>query len=214
MRRLAMVAALILLPAVPCLYAQHHGGGFGGGMRVAPSFSRAGISAQHSFITTAPHNNGVHIVTAFPHHHHGYYRYRYPYYPYYGYGYWYDPGLWGSASSYDSPDAYYEQNQQLSQQINELSNEVARLREDQEARAYAAPPPQPPAAPAKAEPAVSTVLVFQDRHREEIQNYAVVGHTLWVFNQDRARKIPLAQLDLPATSKANDERGVDFSVPR
>jgi hypothetical protein len=28
------------------------------------------------------------------------------------------------------------------------------------------------------------------------------------------KKIPIAQLDLPATVKMNDDRGVDFQVPR
>ncbi len=42
----------------------------------------------------------------------------------------------------------------------------------------------------------------------------MVGHTLWIFNQDRAKKVPLAELDLPATAKVNDDRGVDFSIPR
>ena len=178
--------------------------------------------------TTAPHNNGVHFGTSWGHgfHHHGFHRYSrfygygYPYYgygyPYYGY-YGYDPWLWGSASSDDYADQYDQQNQQLSQQVNDLSNEVARLREEQQVRAYAPPvPPTPPSPSAaqKSDPLPATVLVFQDKHREEIQNYAVVGHTLWVFSEQRARKIPLAQLDLPATSKANDDRGVDFDIPR
>ena len=59
-----------------------------------------------------------------------------------------------------------------------------------------------------------TVLVFRDRHTEEIQNYAITGKTLWVFNEQRARKIPLAELDLPATTKANEDRGIDFRVPQ
>jgi hypothetical protein len=46
-----------------------------------------------------------------------------------------------------------------------------------------------------------------------VQNYAIVGQTLWSFAPQHTQKIPLADLDLPATSKANDERGVDFHVP-
>ena len=65
---------------------------------------------------------------------------------------------------------------------------------------------------AKADPA--TVLVFQDQRQREIQNYAIVGQTLWNFTPQRTEKIPLAQLDIPATVKANDDRGVDFRVPR
>jgi len=46
-----------------------------------------------------------------------------------------------------------------------------------------------------------------------VQNYAIVGQTLWNFAPQHTQKIPLADLDLPATTKANDERGVDFRLP-
>jgi hypothetical protein len=59
----------------------------------------------------------------------------------------------------------------------------------------------------------STVLVFKDGHRSEVLNYAVVGDTLFDFAADRTRKILLADLDLPATRKVNDDRGVDFQIP-
>jgi hypothetical protein len=58
-----------------------------------------------------------------------------------------------------------------------------------------------------------TELVFRDKHTEEVQNYAIVGQTLWVLSVQRARKIPLAELDIPATKKANDDRGVEFQLP-
>jgi hypothetical protein len=34
-----------------------------------------------------------------------------------------------------------------------------------------------------------------------------------VLNDQAAKKIPLAQLDIEATVKMNDDRGVDFQVP-
>lgn len=68
-----------------------------------------------------------------------------------------------------------------------------------------------PEEPVVAQP--STVLIFRDGHRAEILNYAVVGDTLFDLGADRTHKILLADLDLPATRKANDDRGVDFQVP-
>jgi hypothetical protein len=65
--------------------------------------------------------------------------------------------------------------------------------------------------PVPAQP--STVLVFKDGHQSEVLNYAIVGDTLFDLGAGRARKIRLADLDLPATGKANDERGVDFQIP-
>lgn len=68
-----------------------------------------------------------------------------------------------------------------------------------------------PEAPVAEQP--STVLIFKDGHRAEVLNYAVVGNTLFDFAADRTHKILLADLDLPATHKANDDRGVDFQTP-
>jgi hypothetical protein len=59
----------------------------------------------------------------------------------------------------------------------------------------------------------STVLVFKDGHQVDVVNYAIVGDTLFNFADGRTRKILLADLDLPATHKANDDRGVDFQIP-
>ncbi len=73
--------------------------------------------------------------------------------------------------------------------------------------------PVPAAAedPVTAQP--STVLVFKDGHQSDVLNYAIVGDTLFDLGAGRTRKIRLADLDLPATGKANDERGVDFQIP-
>lgn len=58
-----------------------------------------------------------------------------------------------------------------------------------------------------------TVLVFRDQHQQEIRNYAIVGQTLWNFAAQRTEKIPLDNLDLAATVKANEDRGITFVVP-
>ncbi|HEX6879844.1 MAG TPA: hypothetical protein VF135_05740 [Terriglobales bacterium] len=59
---------------------------------------------------------------------------------------------------------------------------------------------------------VRTLLIFKDGHRLEIANYAIMGSTLYVFAGDH-RKIPLVDLDLDATQKANEDRGTDFRLP-
>jgi hypothetical protein len=58
------------------------------------------------------------------------------------------------------------------------------------------------------------VLVFRDQHQQEVQNYAIADGTLWVLSAQSAKKIPLAALDLDATRKVNDDRGVEFQLPR
>jgi hypothetical protein len=67
--------------------------------------------------------------------------------------------------------------------------------------------------PDKPEPMPQTVLVFRDGHTVEVSNYAIVGDTLFDLTPGQYQRISLAQLDLPATQRQNDDRGVDFSLP-
>ncbi len=157
-------------------------------------------------------------------------------YPWWGYGYagwggypWWgwSGGLGGYDSGYYADNSYsaqtypsyvyvtpsdssdYPQSYQVQQdEIDRLNNEVDRLR--------AQGPAQNPASQPQGkmtEIRGETVLVYRDGHAEEIQNYAIVGKTIWVFNEARARKIPLADLDLAATKRDNEDRGIDFVVP-
>ena len=157
--------------------------------------------------------------------HHPYFRCRYPWWGYRGYyGYpwglgWYGGTgfVWSDASysnpaesnpayAYPPPDnssasiAYEQQ-----REIDRLNDEVARLRAERAPANSALEPP--------AQIRADTLLVFRDRHSEEIRNYAIAGQTLWVFTQQRARKIPIGELDVPATTKANADRGIDFRLP-
>lgn len=79
------------------------------------------------------------------------------------------------------------------------------------ADAWAKPAPGEPEEPVATQP--STVLVFKDGHQSDVLNYAIVGDTLFDLGAGRTHKILLADLDLPATRKANDDRGVDFQIP-
>lgn len=58
-----------------------------------------------------------------------------------------------------------------------------------------------------------TVLVFKDGHQIEVENYAIVGSTLYDLSEGHRRKIPLSDLDLDATTEQNDRRGIDFQIP-
>ncbi len=95
--------------------------------------------------------------------------------------------------------------QQQQDEIDRLNDELARLRSHQTPANESNQP----------RPAVhtKTVLVFHDKHTEEVENYAIVGQTLWVFDERQARKIRIADLDVPETRKANEDRGIDFQLP-
>jgi len=86
------------------------------------------------------------------------------------------------------------------------TREIAR-----KAGSSAKPTPSEPVEPVTAQP--STVLIFKDGHQSDVINYAIVGDTLFDFGAGRTRRILLADLDLAATRKANDDLGVDFQIP-
>jgi hypothetical protein len=90
----------------------------------------------------------------------------------------------------------------LQRDVQTLSGKIDRLQADVQARNR----------PTAQEPA--TALVFRDQHVMEVRNYAISGGTLWVLGEQQSKKIPLAQLDLDATAKMNDDRGVDFQLPK
>jgi hypothetical protein len=139
-----------------------------------------------------------------------------------GWGWGYDPG-WSSWDDQDRrfDEDYYRQ-YQLADEWNQRSLAEQRMRRQQDEAeddqdAYTPRSPMRRPAPENVgqpqEPVPATVLVFRDQHKEEISNYAIVGQMLMSFSAQRTKRIPLADLDVAATEKANDDRGVNFRVP-
>jgi hypothetical protein len=182
------------------------GGPAFGGMHNAPS-------ARSSF--RGEGFGGRRLRTGGFHHCYGC-RFRNGYSLYGGYAGYYDPYWWGSSSSYNY-DEEQTREQALASEMNAVNLEEQNLRErenwDRERNqdSYARRPREREEHSA-AVPA--TVLVFRDQHQQEVRNYAIAGGTLWVFNEQAAKKIPLSDLDLAATARMNDEHGVDFQVPK
>jgi hypothetical protein len=110
-----------------------------------------------------------------------------------------------------APSTVAYQEGDLSRQVERLTDEVERLREEQASREQARQTVQP--RPSVEDKAATTILVFHDGRRSEVQNFAIVGQTLWVFTQQRARKIPVSDLDVEATKEVNAGRGIDFRLP-
>jgi hypothetical protein len=234
MRRWVFMAALSAALLVVPLWAQRggHGGMAGGGGRGAPVGVPHGGGAWGGGVFHGGYGHG-------PYGHPGHYPFypgnnrfypwRYPWgwgYGWYGYP-WASSGLYGgigwSGASYSYPvqpdPAYvypYPDNTSShvadiqQREIDRLDEEVARLRAERDSDLARNSAPQPPP---KAQVRAETVLVYRNHRTEEIENYAIVGKTLWVFTERRSRKIPIADLDVPATAKANDARGIDFQLP-
>jgi len=69
-----------------------------------------------------------------------------------------------------------------------------------------------------AQPLPAAVLVFRDGHFEEAAKYTIVGGIIYLkadywTTGSWTRKIPVTDLDVPATLKANIDRGAKFSLP-
>ena len=206
----------------------HMGGGsvggrhFGGGMHHGPGFSRGFTRVPRSGSSSRGFHGGRGpTITNFGFNHRRCWNCRR-----FGWGWgnpwwysgYYDPyWWWDHGPSYDED---YERNRQIAAEMNAQNLEEMRMRQqdaggDQDIYAGSSPaaraadPPQSSGDPIMP----ATVLVFRDQHKQEVENYAIVGQTLWAFAPQHTRKIPLADLDLEATARANDDRGVTFKVP-
>ena len=111
-----------------------------------------------------------------------------------------------------TPTTVMDRASDLAREVDRLANEVELMREEQVSREQARQV-APQARPSVEEKAPTTILVFRDGHRSEVQNYAVVGQTIWLFTEQRARKIPVSDLDVETTKKVNADRGVEFPLP-
>jgi hypothetical protein len=223
MRRWLAIAALGAAFVAAPAFARGGGGGHGGGGGFhGGGFGGHGMAMGHGgagFRGGWGHGAGfggygwrggthIRIRTGYP-------GWRYGYNGWYGYpwwGGWYGYGDADYADNSYADQSYpvyvptpYAQNDALAEQVGRLSDEISQLREQ---RQQSSTPTR-----AAAQPEL-TELIFRDRHSEEVQNYAIVGPTLWVLNEQHSRKIALAELDVPATVKANEDRGVEFQLPR
>lgn len=135
-------------------------------------------------------------------------------YPY-GYGYVY--GVPYYVPYYDSEGDQPEDQQMSAQPVSEPRNGATIFEHNgqpsEENEGYAAREDRPESSPQNnVAPLAPTVLVFRDGHQQEIDSYAIAGSKLIVLGE-RPQKIALSDLDLDATAKLNDDRGVDFKLP-
>ena len=134
----------------------------------------------------------------------------------------YDPWIWSTWEDEDRrfDEDYYRGYAMADEWNRRQREEIEMMRQEQEDGDQDAYAPHSSARQATSSSASQpepmlppTVLVYRDQHKEEVSNYAIVGQTLWSFSAQRTKKIPLADLDVAATQKANDDRGLTFNVP-
>lgn len=90
----------------------------------------------------------------------------------------------------------------LGEQVQRLTDQMNNLMSGPQA----AQPPQEPAPPP-----IPLTVVLRDGQHLTVQNYAITGNTLWDFTGNgAARKIPVANIDVAASSKATEANGGEF----
>ncbi len=149
------------------------------------------------------------------------------YFPYYS-AYW-DPYYASDFQSrYENYDAegsvytehynpHYRKDGNLERDVQTLNGKIDRLQADVEAQNVEAQNNDARNVDARNQPTEEqplTALVFRDQHVLEVRNYVISGGTLWVLSERQSKKIPLGELDLEATAKMNDDRGVNFQTPK
>jgi hypothetical protein len=231
----AVVVVCLTFATASICAAQYNGGGHAVGSAPVPHFSGPPIPTGGPPIPT-----GAPPVPGYPsgysyHYHYG------PYFNGYNYGRGYRGGGWAyvvpyyypaddSAYGYDyvgaGPDLYSgppvgPNDPTLHMIVEQPPVDGYGYGPPVEAQGYSAP--QPAAVPPAVNPAAANVnndvkpgepivLVFRNGQQQEVTNYAIMGDTLYVFDKGK-KKIALADVDIPATMKANDDRGLEFKVP-
>ena len=99
-------------------------------------------------------------------------------------------------------------NRELALEVQELSDEIQSMRDEERARENRSANAKPTAQ----DDGPNTTLVFRDGLQLSVRNYAVAGDTIWVLDQRNARKIPLSKIDLAATQQVNEKNGVEFHL--
>jgi hypothetical protein len=145
-----------------------------------------------------------------------------------GGGYFLSPYYYSTFDDYESPGGYYYQTGQdegaqtatvstnlLGEQVAQLSAEVEALRTEREGgdlRPASRPPYNAPPAMAEDETPSSPplTLLLRDGKQLQLKSYAVMGHDIWDFSAQPAKRIALSTVDINASKNATEASGAEF----
>jgi hypothetical protein len=237
-RATSFAAALILASALLAQGGHGQGGGFGGS-HASGSIGHVQLSASgnafgslggavvppiastgRSYGSTGGlyHYGNKQLNQGF-----GYRRYPPGYIPYFAAAY---PSFYldgtppqSTGEAYGAPQygAQQDQSSDLMMELDGIHQELAQLQQRQAQPPYGLPQAeagqvmeQGPSKPT--DPPL--VLVFRDGTRTEVRDFAVMGEMFWDLSVHPTRKFPISQLNVDASIKANEARGVEFpAVP-
>ena len=120
-----------------------------------------------------------------------------------------NPDQANSSTMLANQDAMAQELRNLSAQMDDLKSGSPAT----PAASVAAPQYVAPAANSAAPPATEQLpirLVLRSGQQLEVKSYAVMGGTVWDFSSSRAKKIPIASIDVAASEKATEANGGEF----
>ena len=211
MRRGTILVLSFLVSSAVLLPAQRGGRAAGGHGSAGKAFS-AGISSFPAW----PHGNGFHGRPGY-----GYGRgYGYPYgswyAPYWGYDYWNAPLT--SGWDYTNFPPGNDQGQYAAYPQSQQDTRPATYQAQ-----YSAPFSNPPASPklievpgdgeSNAQPQPPAVFVLNNGERIESRHYVLSADSARIVVGRKQKTIPLATIDVDATVAANQQRGIQLTIP-
>ncbi|MBV8708397.1 MAG: hypothetical protein JO028_14500 [Acidobacteriaceae bacterium] len=107
----------------------------------------------------------------------------------------------------ESQNALAQQVEQLATQIQEMKNSNA---QPQPPALNPTPVPSVSAAPEQRPPTPPVTLVLRDGQQLSVESYAVMNQMFWNFSKRPVQKIPIANIDIPASTKATEANGGEF----
>jgi hypothetical protein len=101
---------------------------------------------------------------------------------------------------------YEMQENMLGGEIEHLNAELEELRQEQSVR----PPYRANVEQETAPPSPPVTVILRDGRRFESSSYAVMDGTFWDFSKSPSRRVPMAQVNVPASVEASAAKGAEF----
>ena len=218
------VIFVVLVGATPALLAQLPTGGMGvaGGSQMGGATSHGDLGFGRGF-GGRPARPG--IVGGF--HHRRFHNNRF-FLPFWSNAFWWDDGYadTGDQVVVQQPAPVVTQQAAPVQEVKPADPLLIELQGDRFVRLTGNDVNRPSAAAGGTQPVaaqqhpelIPAVLVFRDGRRLEVSSYSIIGPALYASgsywtNGYWTQKILLADLNVPETVRANQERGVNFVLP-
>ena len=129
-----------------------------------------------------------------------------PYYSQFSYA----PSTVVSVNSNEAISALTRQVQELSEQVRELSAEIALAKAQQP---QPRPNPSEAITPSARPPAPQITFILKNGGQIVSEGYAIADSTLWILTPSGYVRTPLSNVDLVSTQRENLKRGITFEVP-